>query len=166
MPERNKATILARLQQERKKLIQTLDSLKPEQFDRPGVVGNWSVKDVLAHLAHWEESMIYWVQASRKGKNVNGPEEGLNWDQISKFNAHIFAAHQDESLPEVMKYFHAAHAGFMKMAEGLSDDELLIRGYYPLTENATIYAWLSQYAAHDHWGRSKIDDWLKGKKAG
>lgn len=162
--EKSKKTILSRLQLERNKLIETLEGLSEEDFTRSGVVGIWSVKDVLAHLAHWETGMLNWMQTARQRQPVDGPEEGLTWRQMHEFNQRIYEAHRDESLPEVKQYFHDAHASFMKMVEEIPDDELLTRGYYAFTGKKSVYDWLGSYAAHDRWGREEIEKWLKERK--
>jgi hypothetical protein len=45
-----KAELLARLDREQTRLAAVLASLLPAQWTLPGVVGDWSVKDVLAHI--------------------------------------------------------------------------------------------------------------------
>jgi hypothetical protein len=50
-PSKTKAIMIEKLQTERKRLEQNLAHLSREQMHLPGVVGEWSTKDVLAHLA-------------------------------------------------------------------------------------------------------------------
>ncbi len=40
------------------KMLQALDDLPDEEWDVPGVSGNWSVKDILAHLVSYEYLLI------------------------------------------------------------------------------------------------------------
>ena len=52
MPDsRSKRGVVARLEQERQLLEETIGSIGPGAMLESGVVGEWSVKDVLAHLA-------------------------------------------------------------------------------------------------------------------
>jgi len=53
-----KSHLLGLMQTEHSKLEALLNSLNEEQMLRPDVVGTWSVKDVLAHLTWWEQTMI------------------------------------------------------------------------------------------------------------
>ena len=39
-------------------VIQTVDGLPELQWDAPGVCGNWSVKDIIAHLASYEHVLL------------------------------------------------------------------------------------------------------------
>ncbi len=161
---RNKAAIVARLDQERELLEQTIAALNPGVMLEPGVVGEWSVKDVLAHLADWEEHMLLWLDAARGGERVRGPDQGLTWRQLGQFNERIHQAHRDERLDLVLDYFEDAHARFMEMVEAMPEDELLERGRYPFLGKQAIYDWLVNYADHDAWGAKRIRAWREARE--
>jgi len=38
-----------------------------------GVCGHWSVKDLIAHLTHWEQRTLHWMEA---GTPLTHPEPG------------------------------------------------------------------------------------------
>jgi uncharacterized protein (TIGR03083 family) len=133
---KSKAHILKRLQAERRRLEQSLASLSPDDMLRPGVVGEWSVKDVLAHLADWEAHMLVWIETARRGDPVEGPDVGLTWKQFDLFNRRIYEAHRDQSLEDVLDYFHSVHRRFMDMVEAMPEDEMLTPSRYPLPSRA------------------------------
>ena len=96
MPEpKTKTRIIQLLKTERTRLESNLATLTPAQMIQPGVVGEWSIKDVLAHLADWEAHMPEWVAAARKGDPVAEIEPGLNWTQFNEFNQRIFERHKN-----------------------------------------------------------------------
>jgi hypothetical protein len=163
---RSKAQALARLEEERALLEERVASLDPGSMLRPGVVGEWSVKDVLAHLADWEEHMLDWVASSRRGERVPGPEPGLSWNRLKDFNRRVFERHRDERLDQVVEYFRGAHGRFMELVAAMPEEEMLKRGRYPLTGKQAIYDWLLQYAAHDAWARRRIGEWLERGEGG
>ena len=39
----------------------------PTRMDQPGVAGQWSVKDVVAHLASWRKRTVARLQAAARG---------------------------------------------------------------------------------------------------
>ena len=160
-PEKTKALVIEKLTTDRKRLEQNLSRLTPEEMVLPGVVGSWSVKDVLAHLADWEAHMPAWVQAARTGDPVAQIEEGLKWGEFDAFNQRIYARHRDQTLEEVLAYFHQVHQKFMEMVAAMPDEELLQRGRYGFIGNRAVYDWLSQYAGHDRWAKTKIRKWMK-----
>ena len=172
MPEsKSKALITARLQTERRRLEQNLAQLKPEEMLLPGAVGESSVKDVLAHLADWEAHMPIWIETARKEDPFSDFEPGLRWDQfevfgqlVYEFNQRVYARHKDQSLEEVLAYFHETHRQFMEMVEAMPEDEMLTRSRYTFLGGGAVVDWLGAYAAHDAWAKTKIRKWVKTRK--
>lgn len=121
---------------------------------QPGVVGPWSVKDILAHLADWQARMPVWLAAARQGKAVEAPAPGLTWKQVDILNQRIYEAHCDQSLEEVFEYFRTAHKHFMDMVEAMPAEEMLAPGRYASIGKGAVYNWLGGYAAHDVWGKT------------
>ena len=58
-----KALLLSESQKEHQALEEFLSTLSPEQMAQSGIVGEWSVKDVLAHLYEWEQMVLGWLAA-------------------------------------------------------------------------------------------------------
>ena len=63
-----KALLLSESQKERAALDELLEPLTPVQMTEPGILGEWSVKDVLAHLYEWEQMVLGWLAATERGK--------------------------------------------------------------------------------------------------
>jgi hypothetical protein len=158
---KSKAQIIKRLHTERRRLEANLARLSQEDMLRPNTMGQWSFKDMLAHLAHWEAFLPDWITASRRGEHVQTPAPDLTWKDVHVLNQRIYEEHCDQSIEKVLEYFRTTHARFMALAESLTDDEVLTPGYYAFTGDGTLYDWLNAYAAHDLWGKSKIRQWLK-----
>jgi len=74
-----KNQLLETIEIERKALEKFLAELSPAQMIEPGVVGERSVKDVLAHLIEWEHMVLSWHVAGLQGKAPMTPAEGFNW---------------------------------------------------------------------------------------
>ena len=162
MPQpKTKTRILQQLRTERKRLESNLAMFTPDQMIQHGVVGEWSIKDVLAHLADWETHMPVWVAAARQGDPVSEIETGLNWTQFDEFNQRIYERHKNQSLKEVLAYFHDIHLEFMEMVDAIPEEEMLERKRYPFLDKGAIYDWLSAYAGHDRWAKTHIRKWLK-----
>ncbi len=161
---RSKAAILERLAAERRTLEQLLGTIPPAEMLERGVVGEWSAKDVLAHLADWEAHMLVWLAAARRGEAVRGPEPGLGWRQLKEFNRRVYEAHRDEPLDAVLATFRETHLRFMEMVAAMPEEEMLARGRYVLTAGDALFDWLVQYAQHDAWGTKRIGDWARARE--
>jgi hypothetical protein len=57
-----KAELLAEIRLQRRRLETNLASLTADERCRPGVCGEWSIKDILAHLQAWEQMFMGWYQ--------------------------------------------------------------------------------------------------------
>ncbi len=164
MPQpKTKATIIARLNAERRRLENNLAGLQPADMLKQGAVGEWSIKDVLAHLADWEAHMPVWLEAARCGQPVDEIEAGLNWKQFEEFNQRIYQRHKDQSLEEVLAYFHNTHRQFMDMVAAMPEEEMLQPGRYAFIGKGMVYSWLSAYANHDKWAKSHLIKWKKAQ---
>lgn len=155
--------VIERLHTERRRLESNLARLSREDILRPNTMGEWSFKDVLAHLAHWEAFFPDWIAASRRGEEVETPAPGLTWKDLHILNQRIYEEHCDQALDDVLEYFRSTHTQFMALAESLTDEEVLTPDYYAFT-GGLLYDWLNAYAAHDLWGKKKIREWMRAQQ--
>lgn len=159
----DKSHILKRLHTERRRLEQNLSMLTPDDMLQPGVVDQWSAKDVLAHLADWEARLPVWLEAARRGEPAPCPDADFTWKQSDQLNQRIYLAHCDQPLDSVLEYFHSTHRQFVQVVEAMPEEEMFTPSYYPFTGKASILDWLHGFAAHDVWGKTKIRKWLKSQ---
>jgi hypothetical protein len=109
---------------------------------QPGVMGEWTVKDILAHVAWWERHLLRMLRA--------GYDE-LEAEPADRTNAEVFAANRDRPLAEVLAEFHAAHVELLAELAGWPEDELARDEIYEAIgwdtfrhypdHTATIQAW-------------------------
>ena len=94
-------------------LQRELAAIPPDRLEEPGAVGEWSVKDLMAHLAVWDD-----VAASKAQRHLTGeqfPEsEQLTWQEL---NDREHAARAGWSVEQARREMEAAHA---RMLEALS----------------------------------------------
>ncbi len=162
----SKDQLLTASQQEHGMLEELLASLTHEQMVLPGVVGDWSVKDVLAHLIEWEQMVLSWHKAGRRGQTPQTPAEGFNWGQLPALNQRIYEKHRDRPLDDVLKQFKASYRQSLKAVQGASDEELFSPGYYAWTKKNTLAAYfIGCMSSHYHWARTELRRGLARKKA-
>ena len=160
-----KNALLESIEAERNALEQLLDELTPDQMEESGVVGEWSVKDVIAHLLEWEQMVLRWHSAGLKGKVPVTPAEGFNWAQLPQLNQQIFEKHHNQPLAVIQKEFNASFRKILKTIQGLSDEDLFMRGRYAWTKNNTLVAYfISNTSSHYKWARTNIKKGLKARK--
>jgi len=162
-----KDQLLTASQQEHAALEELLAPLTPEQMTRPGALGDWSVKDVLAHLIEWEQMALSWYKAGRRGQAPHTPAEGFNWGQLPALNQRIYEKHRDRPLGDVLKQFKTSYRQALKAAQGMSEEELFTPGYYAWTKkNALAAYFIGCMSSHYHWARTELGKGLGRKKKG
>jgi hypothetical protein len=160
-----KHALLETMETERNALEQLLAELSPEEMRAPGIVGEWSVKDVLAHLLEWEQRVLRWHAAGLKGKVPVIPSEEFNWAQLPQLNQQIFEKHRDRPLADIQKEFKSSYKKIQKTIQGLSEEDLFTRGRYSWTRNNTLGAYfISNTSSHYHWAINAMKKGLKTKR--
>lgn len=161
-----KTQLLEDMETEYKALEQLLAGLSSERMIQPGIVGEWSVRDVLAHLLEWQQMVLRWHAAGLKGKAVAIPAEGLSWAQIPELNQRIYEKHCARPLADIQKEFKASHKKMLSTIQGLSEEELFTRGHYAWTKNNTLGTYfVSCTSSHYLWARTNLKKGLKAQIA-
>lgn len=99
-------------------LTSVIYGLSEAQLATAGVVGRWSVKDLLAHLGKWEEVCLTELQ-----KHVLGEEPGGDYRDALPYNDQWEAELQALSLLETIAYFETTHARLLSFLAGLTAEQ-------------------------------------------
>jgi hypothetical protein len=158
----NKKIILDRIQTERKRLEKNLTQLTPDQMIRPEVIGEWSVKDILAHLMDWEQRFLGWYQAGLHGELPEVPAPGIGWDQLELLNQQIYEKYRDYPLEDVLRDFDDSYEQVLTMVKDLPENEFFSTGIYAwLGNNNMVEVILANTVNHYRWAKNHIRNWLK-----
>jgi DinB superfamily len=87
-----------------------------------GVTGNWSVKDVVAHVTVWEEEALKHLPLILAGGKP--PRYGLTYGGIDAFNAQTMKQKRDLSLSEVLQQSEAVHQRLVAFVENAPEEQL------------------------------------------
>jgi hypothetical protein len=162
--ETRKSDLLERIHTEHRRLEQNLDGLTEVDLIVPGVNGDWAIKDLLAHLADWEQRFLGWYEAGKQGDEPSLPAPGMTWDDIDALNQMIYEKHYDRPLEEVLDEFHSSYEETSEAIDAMSPVELFEPGYYPWTSTAAMASYATAYTAdHYRWAKNLIRKWLKGQ---
>jgi hypothetical protein len=154
MATRSSATrtsISALLDDARRELMTSIQGLTEEQLEAP-LPDGWSVKDILAHVAMWEEIALLDVRRAARGdKTALGA-----WDHSfnDQWNNIHFALRKSFPLGQVLTELSEARQGMMEVL-GSVEEQRLAGGFIPDT--------CAIHAKHDREHAKQIRDWRQQK---
>ncbi len=152
-----KAAFVDDIRVQRKRLVKNLAGFSPEEMVRPGLIGDWSGKDGLAHLMDWEQLFIGWYQAGRRGEKVETPAPGLTWREMDLLNQRIYEQYKDMPLEEVLATSAASYEQILALLEGIPEDELFAPGCYPWLNGGRLVDWAAANTCnHYYWAKNLI----------
>lgn len=100
--------------------------LSDAEMTRPATIGggDWSAKDLLGHVAFWEELAAETLAAWREGRSPSMARlVGGAWDGVDKLNARNQVRTAAETLARVRERAGAARAALLEAIGGLSDTD-------------------------------------------
>lgn len=158
----NKDEILDALEDAREKLIDATDGLSDEQMQEPGVVGDWSIKDMLYHISLWEAEMVRLLwQVSHGEKPSTVHMTGRSVDEI---NAQWYAQGKERPLERVLDDFAAVRKQTIRRVEALEDDALNDAQRYAWAKGRALWEWIAGDSfEHDDEHAGEIAAWRQRK---
>jgi len=103
-----------------------LDEMKAEKLTEVGVVEGWSVKDILAHIAFWEQRVIAWAAALNQGTQPEPPFWPSDWSE-ERINQAIYEQNRDRTLQDVLDQWQRVHQSVLRAVQEMSEQDLFER---------------------------------------
>jgi hypothetical protein len=91
------------------------------QMAEPGVMGSWSVKDIIAHVTWWEEEALKHLPLILKGGKP--PRYSKTYGGIDAFNAQMTEQKRDLSLPQVLRQMNETHRKLVGYIQSVSEEQ-------------------------------------------
>lgn len=126
MPAKTKLELLAVAQKEFDKL-QKLISVLPAEAALANDADDTSIKDVIAHRAHWIDLFLGWYAAGMAGKEVHFPAKGYKWSELKRYNAALRAKQASIDWDEAKTMLAKRHELLMRFIQD-NDDAALYDG--------------------------------------
>jgi hypothetical protein len=152
----NKSDVLRSLDHSWNELHAVVDSMSEKEMLEPGVVEQWSVKDLLGHIAFWANraaNTLTEVSAGR-GDQVPGTSSQAETDQ---WNARESAARKGKTLPELRAEWEQAHEAARAALEKFPEDKL----DEPFEDHTVVFSFGADTFAHYQEHASQIKAWLR-----
>jgi len=154
----DKPTVLKLLDEEYANFRQAIDGLDAAALERVWF-GEWSVKDIIAHVLGWEKTMTEALQRMARGEKPT--PEGVDYSDTDGWNAK-FALVMKQQLPTtVLAEWGRVHQVFVKAARAIPDDRFGEKDGKPATVNRILEgSGYGHYREH----APPIRDWRQREK--
>jgi deoxyribonuclease-4 len=155
----SKADFLDRLDADRRRLLATLEGMQPARMTAACAIGDWSVKDLLGHMAGWE-----WEAVHAVGQVLAGERPALlDIESFDAFNAAQVALRRDRSLDDVLGELHQARQELVQALDQLSDDQLEETSAFPALNGHSLRGLLDWH--HDRHHQPELQAWRLAETA-
>jgi uncharacterized protein (TIGR03083 family) len=132
-PHMTPRDLLERIHKDREALAALWSGLTEEQMlCRPGPQGDWSVKDLVAHVTWWESFIL-----ERLTDLINGAKSEPAEHQ-DVLNARAYEQYKDSSLAAVLAAFDANWPKLKALISSLSDEQINTPAYYPTYDGVAL----------------------------
>ncbi len=118
-----KTDLIAISEKEFAKLDALIAPIPAEQAFNPDAEAT-SIKDVIAHRAHWIGLFLGWYKDGMAGKPVSFPAEGYKWNDLKRYNADLRKSQVKLTWPQAVKNLRDAHQRLMRFLNDHSDGDL------------------------------------------
>lgn len=118
------------------------DGLSESEMLEPGATGDWSVRDLIAHVTVWEEETMKLLPMILHGKST--PKYSTEYGGVDAFNALMVDQKRHLSLAEVKQESEATHRRLVEYLRSLPPESIMsnerfkrrlrldAHGHYPL----------------------------------
>jgi hypothetical protein len=136
-PQRTRDEALATLHEGQRRLDELLAGLSDDDLTRRATIGggDWSAKDLIGHLATWEELAVEAIQAWRSERE---PWADAVPGGVDEINARTVADKAGLSLNEVRAGAANSHAHLVRTIREMSDQEWAARPSFPTKQEEAL----------------------------
>jgi hypothetical protein len=117
-----KEQLLVRLEQAWADLQASYAGLTEAQLLAPGVSGEWSVKDIVAHVTAWEQEALKFLPLILEGGRP--PRYSVTYGSIDAFNARVAEQKRGVSWDELIREMEDTHRRLVDYVRNAPDEEL------------------------------------------
>jgi hypothetical protein len=159
-----RAELLAELDSENAGWERLLAEIGEDRMEESGVAGEWSTKDVVAHLAAWRRRTVGRLEAVAKGQPEPAPPWPAEMHEDDEINDWFHARDRAQSVRDVLAgsqhVFHQLRSAIEKLPDDVLEDPARLPwmqgtpmsgatlfGHFHEEHEADMRAWLSRQPA-------------------
>ena len=118
----NKSELVGWLQAEFQQWQAFFAQIDPKLMTQPGVAGDWTIKDMIAHLNGWHPKLIANLRAAQNGEPEPPPAWPAHLQTDDEVNAWIYETNRARSLAELLEESEQLFAQLLSAVQELPED--------------------------------------------
>jgi len=150
-----KTDFLARLDADRLRLLASIDGLSAEEMTASLAVDDWTVKDILGHIAAWEWEAVRVMEQISSGQRP----DLMDISDFDAWNAVQSAGWRERTLDEVLAELHASRTALTEAISQLEEGQLESPDAFPYG-GGSLRQFLDWH--HDRHHAADLEAWRAG----
>lgn len=156
-----KAELIELLEDSRADMIDLLEGQPDAVLLEPGVVGAWSIKDVLAHLSHWEGQIVTGLFQLQNG-TAQPNTVHFSGEDVDAINRRWHEEGKNRTLEMVWADWHGVRKQTIRRVAGFSEADLNDAQRFNWLKGRTLTQWvLNDSVEHEEEHTDQVRAWLQ-----
>jgi len=159
-----KEKIISELTRSREEILKLLEGISAEEMESPGVLEQWSLKDLLVHLTRWEAELVKLLWQAKQG--IQPTTIHFSAEDTDAINERWYQQSRTRSSEIVWKDFLTVREQTLRRVEDFSDRELTDRQYYAWSRDKALWEWIAddsysheaEHAEHVRNWKTRLDE--------
>ena len=129
--------IFEQLDSSRVRLLELLSVLPEEMLTQPGVMGDWTIADILAHLVVWESELITCLMKLDQGKKPKRMLAAIA--DLDGYNARRFEENKERDLERIFDDLQSVRVQLEEWLPKFSNEDLNDVGRYKWSDEIALW---------------------------
>jgi hypothetical protein len=149
-----KARVLERLEERWREFGESLEGLSEGELTREAIVGEWTARDLMAHVTTWEEETLKLLPEILAGRRT--PKYSTLYGGVDAFNAQSHERKRRLGLEEVRQQMEETHGRLVGYLESVAEEVFEGNGRFVRRLRLDTYGHYREHA-------EQVREWRSGR---
>jgi hypothetical protein len=136
-----KDELIDNMEKSRENFLELLEDLDDTAMEELLTQDQWSIKDILAHLARWEAELVKLLWQLRQGQRPTTVH--FMGETVDEKNSRWKEEDRSRSLERILADFHGVRNQTIRRLEAFTDHELSDANRYPWLNGKALWEWVA-----------------------
>jgi hypothetical protein len=159
-----KHELLQKMDEQHDIFTSAIENLDENTLQQPGVIGAWSIKDILIHISRWEAELVKLLWQARQGQRPTTAHfSGVPLDET---NQQFYSDSRSRPLVLALDDYYAVRNQTLLRVEDFTERELTDPQHFPWQKAIPLWQWIaSDTFEHEAEHLESIQVWISQNPA-